>query len=822
MAAKERKFNDVYQGEYLDHVAFPLGGMGAGMFCLEGTGAFSHFSVRNRPDIFHEPMVFSAVCILGRPNVARVLEGPVPAWKISGLPRCGTGCRGKTYGLPRFSSAVFQARFPFARVRLEDRDVPLRVELTGWSPFIPGDADNSGLPGAALEYRFRNPGRKKVEAVYSFNAANFMAAGDGRDSISPKAGGFILLQAGSREKPWNEGAFCVTAEEAAAEVNCAWFRGGWFDSILLAWKDVEGGRCYRRQPVKDRGPAPGATIFVPFSLGPEKEKTIRLLISWYVPKTNLRCGSDTAEQPPPVGEGNWEKEPRRELSTYVPWYAGKFPGIDEVHRYWREKYGSLRRESEKFSECFQDTTLPPEAVEAASANLSILKSPTILRQTDGRLWAWEGCRDEGGCCPGSCSHVWLYAQALPHLFPDLERGLQETAFGECQNDEGHQDFRAALPIRPTFHRFHAAADGQLGGIMRVYRDWRISGDAGWLKRLWPRVKAGLDYCIRTWDPEGTGILVEPHHNTADVEFWGPDPMCSGFYLGALKAAAEIGAALDETDDAARYAALLEKGRKYFEQELFNGEYFFQKTRWEGLRAGNPAATKDIEGKGYSPEAVELLRKEGPKYQYGEGCLSLALSGVWLAVVCGLGEIVDRKKIRSCLRAVYRYNFKRDLFRHTNTQRPGFALGREGGLVLCTWPRGGRPSLPTPYVDEVITGIEYQVAAHMIMEGMTKEGLEIVRTCRRRYDGRRRNPFAECECGCWYARALSSYALLPAMTGSRYDAVEKTLYLRSGAKSGFRAFLAVAGGWGTIDFRKRKPLVKTKFGRIEIRRVGPEK
>ena len=180
-----------------------------------------------------------------------------------------------------------------------------------------------------------------------------------------------------------------------------------------------------------------------------------------------------------------------------------------------------------------------------AANLTILKSPTVLRQTDGKLWAWEGCGDNAGCCHGSCTHVWNYAQAIPNLFPSLERTLRETEFGPSQNEAGHQQFRSALPIRPVEHDFHAAADGQLGGIMKVYREWRISGDTEWLRALWPKVKRSLDYCIETWDPGHKGVVEEPHHNTYDIEFWGPDGMCTSFYLGALQAAALMGKALGD-------------------------------------------------------------------------------------------------------------------------------------------------------------------------------------------------------------------------------------------------------------------------------------
>lgn len=197
ISAQDRKYNDAYTGEYLNRIAFPLGGIGAGMICIEGTGAISHVSIRNKPEIFNEPMVFSAICIKGKENIARVLEGPVPTWKFFGQPASGNGSNGKTYGLPRFANAAFKARFPFATVNLEDPKIPLRVEITGWSPFTPGDADNSSLPAAALEYRFINSSNQSVEAVYSFNSRNFMAVSDGKDKVLKIENGFVLSQAGS-------------------------------------------------------------------------------------------------------------------------------------------------------------------------------------------------------------------------------------------------------------------------------------------------------------------------------------------------------------------------------------------------------------------------------------------------------------------------------------------------------------------------------------------------------------------------------------------------------------------------------------------------
>jgi uncharacterized protein (DUF608 family) len=794
------KYNSVYAGERLNRIAFPMGGIGAGMVCLEGTGALSHVSLRNHPDVFNEPMVFAAVCVKGSSNTARVLEGPVPRWKAFGLPDTGNGAGGKTYGLPRFAEATFQTRFPFGVIQLRDKKLPLEVEITGWSPFIPSNADDSSLPAAAMEYRFRNTSGKPIEAVFSFNARNFMARGP-QQAVRPAEGGFVLWEGGSKEKPWEQGGFCAAVTDADVKVNHAWFRGGWFDPVTMAWKDVQEGACYARSAITEGEAAPGASLFVPLKLAAGAEKTVTLQLSWYVGLSDIKVGTSPDPQP---------------ADGYRPWYSGKFKDLEQVAAYWRDNYARLREASKRFSDCFYDTTLPPEVVEAVAANLTILKSPTVLRQSDGRLWAWEGCSDRGGCCHGSCTHVWNYAQALPHLFPALERTLRETEFEVSQDDRGHQQFRTSLPIRQPKHDFHAAADGQLGGIMKVYREWRISGDTEWARRLWPKVKASMDFCIEAWDPGHKGVVEEPHHNTYDIEFWGPDGMCTSFYLGALHAAAAMGKAVGA--DVAKYESLFEKGRKFAEAELYDGEYFCQKVEWEHLRAGNPTTMKSMVG-GYSPEALELLKKEGPKYQYGKGCLSDGVLGAWMAEVCGVGSVLDEGKVASHLRSVHKYNLKPDLSEHANPQRPSYAIAPEGGLLLCTWPKGGQLSLPFVYSNEVWTGIEYQAAAHMMMKGMVEQGLEVVRAVRDRYDGQYRNPFNEYECGHWYARAMSSYALLQGMSGARYDAVTKTLHLTPTTSGDFRCFLATATGYGSVGVRSGKPFVEVRSGAIEVREIA---
>jgi uncharacterized protein (DUF608 family) len=970
------EFNGPYTGRHLDRVAFPIGGMGAGMYCLEGSGAISHMSVKHSMEFFHEPTCWAAVCVKGEDgNVVRVLEGPIPDWKFFGGGGTGRGGTGKTYGFPRFRECEFLARFPFATVSLRDAAVPLDVELTGWSPFTPPDPDPASLPAGGLEYRLKNTSGKTLNGVFSFNTRNFM----GNGSIGPVEGGFVLYAAAGKGRG-RKGAFAVCVDDPAAVVDHCWFRGGWFDPLTIAWNNVAEGKLISNPPVPNN--APGASLFVPFELGAGETKTLRLETSWFVPGTGLKYGrvSGAAAGPAfrkkpsggtaasgqqevsgflgkglvntfdPYGDGptgtltspefalnkrylhflvgggpfkgqtcvnlevggkvvhsvtgkqvevlewttvdlapfrgrqgrvqivdshsgswghinadhfilsdeplkalltdngravidsparvtlladfeggdygRWVADPSPETGdgeepsvktppTYVPWYATQFSSIEEVAGHWRRNYAALRRRSAAFRDAFYDTTLSPEVVEAVAANLTILKSPTVLRQHDGRLWCWEGCNDSSGCCAGSCAHVWNYAQAICHLFPSLAQGMRRTEFFEGQNHAGRQAFRVNLPITPGGGAFDAS-DGHLGEIMKAHREWRISGDGAWLKRFWPRVKSAMDYAIHTWDPRHTGLLEEEHHNTYDINYFGPDGHCGSFYLGALAAAVRMGKAVGA--DVSLYAELLTRGKTRMEKELYNGEYFIQIVQKEGLNRN--FRPQDPSGQSaYYREVAGQVNEQGPKYQYGTGCLSDGILGLWMARVCGVEEeLVDVAKARSHLLAIHKYNLKHDLSTHANPQRPTYAMGDDGGLLLCSWPRGGKPLLPFVYSDEVWTGIEYQVASHLVLEGHVDEGLEIVRVCRKRYDGVRRNPFNEYECGHWYARALASYALLQSLSGARYDAVEKTLHLDPRVEGDFRAFISTATGYGTVGVKDGKPFVDVVSGAIEVVRV----
>ena len=820
-----------FSGDTATQIAMPLGGLGAGCICLNGYGGLQDFSICNHPGTTALPegyasskAAFAILHIKGASPVTKLVEGPFPVLKIYDQGLQGEGYRrGGFEGFPRFGKCVFKGEYPFGEAKLSDSAVPLEITLTGWNPFIPLDDKNSGIPCVILEYTLHNNSAQTVEYEFSYHLAHLASGCNGeeagsRNAVLPGRGVFLY----NLEKPHAEGygSACLIVIGHKPRIKGMWLRSpGWeFDSLSALWREVSTGNFTANEgsnEIDTRG-RNGGSLLLEGSLAPGESRTYPILITWHFPNCYLQAGG--VGVPEAQGAAGCRAFPEEKPALWRPYYASQWNDAREIALYIEEHYASLRARTVAFKEALFSSTLPVQVLDAVSANLAILKSPTVLRMESGDLWGWEGCFPDAGCCHGSCTHVWNYAQAFAHLFPQLERTLRKLELEYSMEENGHVTFRSALPEGPVKHDFHAASDGQLGGIMKVFRDWQISGDLDWLRKMYPLAKRSLDYCIRTWDPDHRGGLFEPHHNTYDIEFWGPDGMCTSIYLGALSALAEMARAVGQPGDAVFYGELAQRCARFMEEELFNGEYFQQKVQYQGLR-NTSFATRVAQVDERSSEMQQLLKREGPKYQYGNGCLSDGVIGAWMARIYGIETPLANENVRKTLQAIYKHNFKTDLSQHANAQRPGYAMGHEPGLLLCTWPQGGKPTLPFVYSDEVWTGIEYQVASHLIAEGFVKEGLTIVKALRSRYDGRIRNPWNEYECGNYYARAMASYALLGAIAGFRYSAVQRTLWFgpRLNIRP-FKTFFSTASGFGAIVLEAKALRIELIEGELTLERL----
>jgi uncharacterized protein (DUF608 family) len=823
-----------FSGDRATQVAMPIGGLGAGCICINGSGGLQDFSIRTRPETTALPAGFSSnspeagfaiLHIKGATPVTKLVEGPFPPFKIFDQGLQGQGLRrGGSEGFPRFEKCNFRGEFPFAEIRFADASIPLDVSLVAWNPFIPLDDKNSGIPCAILEYTFHNASSRPVDYEFSYHLSHLAPGCRPDEAASANAviagkGAFLFNREAANAEGY--GSAALIAIGGKPRIKAMWLRSpGWeFDSLSALWREVSTGAFTTNDGSNtvDNAGRNGASILLDGHLAPGEAHSYPILIAWHFPNCYLREGGIAPAQNTVVIEGppGCRTVPADAPPPWHPYYSTQWKDAREVAAYVEQNYATLRTRTIQFKNAIFGSTFPAYVLDAVSANLAILKAPTVLREASGNLWGWEGCFPDAGCCHGSCTHVWNYAQALPHLFPKLERTLRDLELARSMDDRGHVNFRGAIPDGPVDHTGPAAADGQLGGIMKVFRDWQISGDATWLKGMYPLARRSIDYCIATWDPDHRGALIEPHHNTYDIEFWGPDGMCTSIYLGALSAMAQMATATGETADATKYGELAQRSAKFMDETLFNGDYFQQKVEFQDLHDQSFAQSiAHVDEK--SSEMQQLLKREGPKYQYGSGCLSDGVIGAWMASLYGIETPLVANNVRSTLQSIFRNNFKTDLSQHANAQRPGYAMGHEPGLLLCSWPRGNKPTLPFVYSDEVWTGIEYQVASHLIHEGFADEGLTIVKASRNRYDGRTRNPWNEYECGNWYARAMSSFALVAALSGFRYSAVDKTIHFGPKLKvHPFVSFFSTASGYGTITLDGHTVTVNMIEGELAI-------
>ncbi|HET7841308.1 MAG TPA: GH116 family glycosyl hydrolase, partial [Terriglobia bacterium] len=460
----------------------------------------------------------------------------------------------------------------------------------------------------------------------------------------------------------------------------------------------------------------------------------------------------------------------------------------QAAEYAAANLAGLESRSREFVAAVRNTTLPDAVRDAAMANLSTLVSPTCFRTADGEFHGFEGSNDDGGCCFGSCTHVWNYEATVPSLFPSLSRSLRGRQFGFSTDGEGRMSFRELLPS--GIDRWgHAAADGQMGTIIKLYWDWKNSGDTDWLRKLWPAAKRALEFAWVEggWDANRDGVMEGVQHNTYDVEFFGPNPLCGIWYLGALRACEEMARACADAPGAEQYRSIRELGSRWIDANLFNGEYYIQRVQpppggavAKGLQAGMGSADM-----------------EKPTYQLGDGCLVDQLVGQYLCEAAGLGPLLDDKHVEAALRSIYRYNFKPSLAGHESMART-YALNDEAALVICDYAKGTRPETPFPYFAEAWTGLEYSTAALMMYRGMVREGVEIFESARRRFDGERRNPWDEPECGHHYARALSAWAGILALSGFQYDAARKHVVANPRINAAkFSSIWTSGTAWGTF-------------------------
>jgi non-lysosomal glucosylceramidase len=782
--ARER---DEWLGPEATEAAFLLGGIGTGTISIGARGDLRDFEIWNEP---RKGLVlpYTYFMLWAQPangdSVTRVLEGRIPP-PYSGSHGIHPNLGG---GLPRFASSRFRGRYPTAELELQDQDVPVTAALLAFTPFVPLDADESGLPCAVFQWTLTNTSTETVRATVVASMLN-PAVFSGTDEF----GNLNSYEGGEAHNSWREdqhvrgvayggppvpdsdlaygnAVLATTADRTTAKPE--WFRGGWYDTLREFWDDLSTDglltELHANSGVERGMVGPQVVNIVPGSAGslltlaPGESATTTFILSWYFPNR----------------VNGWDRAEPGEPPTARVRYAGRFGSSWDVARYVATHLTRLRTATLLFRDALFSSSLPPSVKDAVSGTMVVVRSNTCFWLENGRFYGWEGCFDRGGSCHGSCTHVWAYAQALAFLFPSLETSMLRTAFLDEVEESGKMRFRTESHFGRIFSMRHAAVDGQLGSLVRLWRTFLISGDREFLRELWPNALKCLNYALSTWDTDGDDVLDGEQHNTYDIEFWGPNPLSGVLFLAALRAVEEMALRLGDAQEAERCRTIFERSRVRLDEMLWNGEYYIQKLD--------------------DPDAYP--------YQHGLGCLSDQLLGQLLAHVAGLGHVLPVEHVVSALDSIYRYNFLRPLANHLNLQR-SYAFADEAGLILCSWPLGGRPRLPFVYSDEVWTGVEYHVAAHLIYEGRVDEGLELVSAVRARHDGIRRSPWNDVECGHHYARSLASWSLIPALSGYSCDVDMRVIRFEPvvGKDAAFSCLFTCGAGWGVYQQHGRGEL-----------------
>lgn len=759
-----------YRDAELSRIAMPVGGIGTGCISFGGRGQLIDWELFNRPAKGFTPESFFCLRVEGEQGThTRVLERSLLEEEYDGP----SGSTSALHGLPRFSEGEFAAAYPFGQVRLTDPALPVEATVRAYNPLVPGDSDASGIPALIYRAGIRNTTNMTLSVSVCGNLQNVV----GRQATAglPSGNAFDLVRLDGATVLHGYGSEVASDDEACGTLAMAvigdpvsshrltWARRSWGDSLLDFWDDFEADGQVSGPDEGAR--VPTGSLVVTKEIAPGGCEEFTFVIAWHFPN---RHGWTHRFQGPP--------EYSHSADLVGNHYTGRFGNATDVVRHLVGRLDAYERRTRSYVETITRSSLPAEVQDAVLSNTAVLKSPTCFRIADGTFLAWEGCDPDHGSCHGSCTHVWNYQYALEQLFPDLAWTMREVEFVHSLDERGMMSFRAGLPLRTQGTGWRvAAADGQMGALVRLYRTWRLTGRDDLLRRYWPGARKAMEFAWipQGWDADRDGLMEGCQHSTSDVEYYGPNGVNQSWYLAALAACARMAHAVGDDAFGRTCEQVLASGAAKTDAELFNGEYYQQTVRPAGS-ADRIADGLRIRYDGDNPDvgSDDLV---DPDLQIGPGCMTDQLAGHALAELCGLDDHLDARHTATAMRSVIRYNHRDDFFSHMNHLR-SYALGADQGLLNCTYPHGDRPCRPFPYYNEVWTGLEYTAAVALAAQGERDLARRIVGEVRQRHTGRARNPFNEVECGNHYVRSMASFGLAHAWPKTVVDAVAGTIEL----------------------------------------------
>ena len=802
-----------YTGDDLRKISMPVGGIGTGNIGLAGNGGLVNWEIMNRPSFKKSPDVNAFVIRVEQENhplFTKILEGPLDTSQYEGP----FGAEVKNHGMPRFRTATFMGAYPFGQVKLEDKKCPVEVTIQSFNPLIPSDSNASSFPLMVLRYVVKNSSSENAIVSIAGNISNFIHSLNNQDFSNINHNEYIenddfsairYTSEMQNSDDENYGNFSVALlKPSHPTYRTSWADLTWRDSLLDMWDDfiVDGDLDLRSSVAAE----PAGSLCDKRIIKPGAIEEFTFLISWFFPnRRGWSIEGEDGTSPPGTNIGKYSD---LIIGNY---YTTQFSDSVDVLKKFIPRLEDLENRSKKFVEEILNTKFPEPLLDSALSNLSTLKTQTIFQSKDGKYFGWEGIGYNAGSCFGNCSHVWNYEQTTAFLFSNIAKDFRETEFLYATNNDGFMSFRVTFPLDGLQDWPIAAADGQMGCIVKLYREWSLSGDTEWLRKLWPAARKALEFAWIPggWDADQDGVMEGVQHNTMDVEYYGPNPQMGFWYLAALRAAEEMAVELSENEFAAKCKRLFENGSAWIDKNLFNGFYYEHKiyplqqgqTIARGLRHGTtgPQDTSD------------------PELQLGSGCLVDQLIGQFLADITDLGSLADANNIKKTAQSILEFNERKDLFDHFNHMR-SYALGDEKGLLMATYPLGNRPKRPFPYFTEMMTAYEYTAAGNLIYSGEFDKGICVIANVRERFAGKTRNPFDEAECGRHYSRAMIAWGLFLAWTGQKFNAKKKILSFRKELENSTLPWYT-GTAWGTVSLDNQKLVVRVIEGEVDIETVN---
>ncbi len=774
----------------LQYIGMPVGGIMAGGVYLGGDGRLWLWDIFNEKKEGVDPKIVAYQRTTTHNPYVRSRDGAnyvEPSANIRPLQQgfiikieYGDKIIYKTLEEKDWDEIAFEATYPVGVVHYTDKNLPVKLTLKAYSPFIPLNADDSGLPATILSFSAKNTGSQSINISilgYLENKTS-IRTGDGmfcrRQNEVLKAGGFPailestqILKKNDKEldKKPDFGTMCISVLDPKAKYFCDLD----IENPVWAFQQKES----EKQTKSFRESLIGA-VQTDINLAANASGEADFIISWYFP--NLKV--DNA------------------IKDTGAYYQNKFASALDVAKYVGNNFNRLSSTTLKWMSTWQNTTLPQWFMERTFLTVNTLATTNCYRFNSGRFWAWEGI----GACPGTCTHVWQYAQAMGHLFPELERDCRErTDLNIAMQNDGGIIFRAEMESRP-------AIDGQAGSVLRCYREHQMSSNDEFLKRNWTQIKKAIQFILNQ-DKNGDGMEDTPMENTLDAVWDGEIAWIVGLCISSVKAGQEMATEMGDMEFAKVCADYVQKGSKNMDKYLFNGEYYIHRPDKEKGRAQLGS---------YNTCHIDQVMGQSWAYQVG------------------LGRIQDAKKTRSALQSLWKYNYTPNVGPYIETHQGGrpYALPGEGGLIMNTNPKneakpyGDNVTWQMGYFHECMTGFEYQVAAHMIAEGMTDEGLVLIRSIHDRYNAAKRNPFNEIECSDHYARAMASYGAFITACGFEYHGPKG--YMRFAPKwnqTHFKAPFTAAEGWGTYTQNQTDKnmtcTLQPQYGKVELKTFSVE-